>query len=1067
MGRVAFDSVQKFSSLSAYLPVKYQISGTESSFFLREANHEFMKNSSLQSRVETFFTYKTKKRPIVSVSYGPFLVEHDVPQDLLLTPNAFGSTNKFTFNWKLKTYIMSEKIYLMRPKVQILFYIVGRDWDDYSMSEQLPCMHVFAFWETLGVRGSCRLKGDLGLCVASLDLQPTWFNPPTVVTGRKKVVDRSDGISVELYYAIHPGGENGECSTEDLRKGNAIRPGKEGAGERMSHLQRIGSISLHQAPETSQLTELWLDSNIVIQLPLKPVKQGEVVTASVTVTNNITVDQFILRAKVKKGVNILNAKISELRQWDVMQEVSNGGKHSTIAVMCHRIKANSRSRSSSLFEVVRLNFEIASFSSLSGTQPISWQVEYPQKKMTEMALSEIFICQKDLVGIVPLAMDTDILNTAILTGKTVAVPIKVISVEENNMVMDISESVECKSSAEDVVKVSDRCDYVFVNGKEMKGKVNVVVNFTYQYLSAPLWLTVWVPRLPLQIDVSDTELNQIKGWRVPIVSSQRLTRDSDDEDEDDRKGRGCTLQYQHAMVRVLTQFVAEDASPSGQLSYLLGSDWQIDITDLVTDFMKLEKPYVAQLQGGKVLVGQEVGMTMVQVLSPLSDSILAEKTVTVLDDKVTITDMGVQLVAGLSLVLQPSTASPQAFVATTVAQDLLHTPKQEAMVSSWIQFSDGAVTPLDIYDPRDFSLSASSLDELVVSAHQSSAVKWPVVVAEGEGEGLLVKVDMMISESCQKSKRKSILAVGNGNIKVKFGQNDANPHGDYSAEEIENHASDRRQKVFDQEGQYYRSSSDEREEGPGRKTGVTAKSTTKNKVFKSIPEGNKLSDEGLLQNIPIDFTNFPAQIDLPQSNNGMEDSDLVETPRGLSDLETGMYALLGVFCLAILVFLINCATFTLKYRHKQLPMEGQTSMNHSHDWVWLGNEMELLDNPADISSPPDECTTIIDQGIGFDAGSQLLVGTPKKLLSQSSPKIQLGDKQIRDLKQEHPLHSPTSKRKRVKFTTFTTIPPDDGCPTVNSILSCNEDDIKWVCQDMDLGESKQIRNYLEKLKDKM
>lgn len=295
MGRVALDNVQKFSSLSAYLPVKYQISGTESSFFLREANREFIKNSSLQSRVETFFTYKTKKRPIVSVSYGPFMVEHDVPQDLLLASSAFGSTNKFTFNWKLKTYIMSEKIYLTRPKVQILFYIVGRDWDDYSMSEQLPCMHVFAFWETLGVRGSCRLKGDLGLCVASLDLQPTWFNPLTVVTGRKKMADRSDGISVELYYTIHPGGENGECSTEDLRKGNAIRPGKEGAGERMSHLQRIGSISLHQAPESSQLTELWLDSNIVIQLPLKPVKQGEVVTASVTVTNNITVDQFILR----------------------------------------------------------------------------------------------------------------------------------------------------------------------------------------------------------------------------------------------------------------------------------------------------------------------------------------------------------------------------------------------------------------------------------------------------------------------------------------------------------------------------------------------------------------------------------------------------------------------------------------------------------------------------------------------------------------------------------------------------------------------------------------------------
>lgn len=65
-----------------------------------------------------------------------------------------------------------------------------------------------------------------------------------------------------------------------------------------------------------------------------------------------------------------------------------------------------------------------------------------------------------------------------------------------------------------------------------------------------------------------------------------------------------------------------------------------------------------------------------KVLSPLSDSILAEKTVTVLDDKVTITDLGVQLVSGLSLFLQPSAASSRAIVATAVAQELLHTPKQ-------------------------------------------------------------------------------------------------------------------------------------------------------------------------------------------------------------------------------------------------------------------------------------------------------------------------------------------------------------------------------------------------------
>ncbi|KAJ7309731.1 hypothetical protein JRQ81_007794 [Phrynocephalus forsythii] len=1076
MGRGALDNLPKFSSLPTYLPVRYQISSAETSFFLKEANQEFMRNSSLQSRIETLFMYKAKKTPMISASYGPFSVEQVIPRDLLLTSNLFGSTNKFTFNWKLKAYIMSDQVYLTRPKVQVLFYIVGRDWDDYSTMEQLPCMRVFGFRETREVRGSCRLKGDLGLCVADLELQPAWFNPPSVVTGRKKAANQSEGSSVELYYTIQAGDEKGECSTEDVRKGNAIRPGKEGVGETMSHLQRIGSISLHRAPEASQLAELWLDSNVVIWLPSKPVKQGDVVTASVTITNNITIDQFILRAKVKKGVNILSAKTSDPRQWDVTQEVGNGGKHSTTTVMCQRTSQSSRSRSNSnnmFSEVVRLNFEIASFSSLSGTQPITWQVEYPRKRTTETAFSEIFIRQKDLVGIVPLAMDTEILNTAILTGKTVAIPVKVVSIEENSVVTDISESVECKSSAEDVVKVSDRCDYVFVNGKEMKGKVNALVNFTYQYLSAPLQVTVWVPRLPLQIDVSDTELSQIKGWRVPIVSNKRPTRDSEDEDEDERKGRGCTLQYQHAMVRVLTQFVAEDATPWGQLTYLLGSEWQFDITDLVADFMKLEEPHVAQLQQGKVLIGQEVGMTMIQVLSPLSDSILAEKTVTVLDDKVSITDMGLQLVAGLSILLQPSAVSHQAVVVTTVAQELLHTPKQEAVVSSWIQFSDGSVTPLDIYDPKDFALSASSLDESVVSVPPSYDLRWPIVTAEGEGQGALVKVDMTISEACQKSKRKSILAVGNSNVKVKFGQNDADSHGagDYDADEIENHASDRRQKALDQErygqdGRYYGSSSAEREEGAGRKAGTTAKSTIKGKLFKSL-DGEKLSDDGQLQNIPIDFTNFPAQIDLPKSNGKLEENDLLQAPRGLSDLEIGMYALLGVFCLAILVFLINCATFTLKFRHKQVPAEGQASMSHSHDWVWLGNEAELLGNRAELMPQLEEHTTNVDRGAGVEESHQLLNGgTLKSIQSQIHRSADSGSQLGREPKREPPPHSPTSKRKRVKFTTFTTIPPDDGCPTVNSILGGHEDDIKWVCQDMDLGESKEIRSYMEKLKDK-
>lgn len=71
------------------------------------------------------------------------------------------------------------------------------------------------------------------------------------------------------------------------------------------------------------------------------------------------------------------------------------------------------------------------------------------------------------------------------------------------------------------LQVSDRCDYVYVNGKETRGKSRVMLNFTYSFLSAQLEMSVWMPRLPLLIDVADPELSQIKGWRVPVSTGNR------------------------------------------------------------------------------------------------------------------------------------------------------------------------------------------------------------------------------------------------------------------------------------------------------------------------------------------------------------------------------------------------------------------------------------------------------------------------------------------------------------------------------------------------------------------
>uniref|UniRef100_A0A8C3G634 Transmembrane protein 132C n=1 Tax=Cyclopterus lumpus TaxID=8103 RepID=A0A8C3G634_CYCLU len=995
------EGLQRYSSSPTYLPVNYRVLNADLAFFLKEANQDFMRNSSLMSRTEPFFIYQARSLPSMNTSYGPLSVEQPVPLELLQSPGTFPASSVFTFNWKVQTFIMNTRIHLAKPKVQVLFYVAGRDWDDYSAIDKLPCVHMFAFHETQEVRGTCQLKGGLGLCVAELEPLASWFSPPSIVPGRQRNLEVSEGTPVELYYMLQSA-EAGECHSEEARKDDFIRSSQEGlfGSYTSTPLRRIGGVRLYQNPTPPPLVEHRLDNNFMVMVPATPVRQRETVSAYITVS--CLVADFLCQSKT---LHLLDRSFTDALFF---------------FLFCGRSEMGVQ-------RVLQVDLKMEIFPEPLGSRWMAWQVEYPASRTTtQEAETEIQLAQEDLAGIVPLAMDSEILNTAVLTGKTVAVPVKVVTIGVDTSVTDISEAVKCRTTDEDVVKVSDRCDYVFVNGKEMKGKVKMMVNFTYGYLSAQLELNVWIPRLPLQIEVSDTELSQIKGWRVPIMAtSQRSTRDSEDDEDEDRRGRSCTLQYQHAMIRVLTHFVAESADPRGQTSFMLGTDWQVDITELVWDFLKVEDPQIAKLLDRRILVGLDMGMTTIQVLSPLSDSILAEKTITVVDDKVTITELGVQLVTGLSMSLQLSPGSNRAILATTTTQEILQSPKQEALISAWLQFSDGSVAPLDLYNADFFILTATSLDDEIVTVQQNPSWKWPVIVTEAEGQGLLVRVEMTVCEVCQKFKRRSILAAGNCNVRVKTGP----------------------------DTHYYGSSISDMEDG------VLKRATTTRSAIMRRPNGDKLSDDDR-QNMPIDFADFPAQVDLPRGRN--MDDDLIQTARGLTDLEIGMYALLGVFCLAILVFLINCISYTLKYRHKELSIEGQENMNHAHDWVWLGNEAELLESQISLSPQQEEQTSMIDSSGGLEEGSHLLNGSSaqKNVQGQVHRAADTGCI-VKDSKGD----SPTTKRKRVKFTTFTTIPSDSSYPTVNTLTGGHSRDIKWVCQDVELEDSKELRNYMERLND--
>lgn len=290
------EGLQRYSSIPTYLPVNYQVLNADLVFFLKEANQDFMRNSSLTSRTEPFFIYQARSLPSVNASYGPLSVERPVPLELLQPPGTFPHSSLFTFNWKVQTFIMNTRIHLAKPKVQVLFYVAGRDWDDYSAIDKLPCVHMFAFHETQEVRGTCQLKGELGLCVAELEPLASWFSPPSVVPGRQRSPDVSEGTPVELYYLLQST-EAGECHSEEARKENVIRSSQEGlfGSYTATPLKRIGGVRLYQNPAPPPLTEHRLDNNFMVMVPAVPMRQRDTISAFIGVSAYSPVAIFTLR----------------------------------------------------------------------------------------------------------------------------------------------------------------------------------------------------------------------------------------------------------------------------------------------------------------------------------------------------------------------------------------------------------------------------------------------------------------------------------------------------------------------------------------------------------------------------------------------------------------------------------------------------------------------------------------------------------------------------------------------------------------------------------------------------
>ncbi|XP_031723049.1 transmembrane protein 132C [Anarrhichthys ocellatus] len=915
-------------------------------------------------------------RPGVQASFGPYSVTQLISEPLL------------PLSTLLSASLLSEHVERERDKgrqkrfrVRTLFHKRGDN------STRGTCITLHAFKETKEHKASCITQPPLGLCVVTLTLPNDWFedqhtnqshqdlekwhsNPHHRRRMQKRQRQRKGHHHGNLVNHQHtsPSPRYPQVVDEDIQGHvpwalryqrvpirnqiqlyysssdtvadlNLTPPGcvEDRAAQSQRQLFHIKAVTLKEEEREQSRTkeeetclngqeeeELSLDPHVMIRYHRGPVLIGQPIRVSLNVRANFSSELVVIRLKVKKGlVSMVAQKTLTSDLWAVTLERSQGSKHDVVSILCHKHSTHKHTHNPTLLQQVvclsvhglRQSFGVAM------TVSANWWVEYSGhiKPLSPhgAAVSIFSFADRHIFSIAPITESNTIINTAILTNQPVSLPVIVLAINHNGKVSDVTSAVTCHSTNENTVKVSSDCSTLFVDGSESGlGNTCAVVEFLLGALRGSVCVEVWAPSVPLRVSLADPVLNAIDGWN-------HFTK------------TGCVPVYQRSSIQVLTQFTAQDSY--SRTTHLLGSsDWFVDVTELVRNWLRVEDPRVASLGAQNNLIGLQPGKTSLHVVSEQWDGVLGRCDITVTSDPVTPGDLSVQVVSGLGMSVTANPTHASIVTATVTAYNILYNHHQEASISVWVQFSDDTASLLSSFSDLPFFLRLSSLAETVVVVVPGSS---PRILAQGDGGGPLLPAELLVSTCAdQPITSNSIseghrdwtnngggggtrrLARGSGWIRVNLDLGFLQPAGDKD---------DEREKFeFDISGTLGESDSDIYASNFDEDESENVNSDYYDKISGKRPErhwnqvgyGEMVSRNNLERAVLMPSQEEGAVYFSPsQEKDGKREEE--DEGQGARELEMGVGAVLALLCLSAVLFLVNCLPCALRDRRRTMMEE--------------------------------------------------------------------------------------------------------------------------------------------------
>ncbi|KAK3084625.1 hypothetical protein FSP39_016486 [Pinctada imbricata] len=895
---------------------------------------------------EDFILTQPAEDFILTASSGPYTVQQKIPPKL--ADNVMNTQTKgkqsFThhdvvFNHDVTAHIVTEQVTKKWPKLQILFHASPNSDFKFSkkrksksrtlvasdrISASSMCGHMFLNNNNQELSSICVLNVKDSACITSIILPSEWWH---------------ENSTVKVSYAFSLSENNQECASAS----NSIVPGRSFENPLTSRKRQIANLPL--SPVGERYTEEKVEG-ILVQVPIEPFSPGAIFEIPVKLKENSYVQNFVMSARVRQGLKITGAIAKADGPWQIHVDIRDRMNVATVTAFLKDPAL--ASGTNGLQDVFKWQMQVEDNVTDIESSRVVWSLKYERDSHKEIYLpsqsrlvARINIRGRESEKLVTVLKTTEILNMAMLTGKRQTYQLKLYKVSESDDLVYVTKDAACHSAETDVLKVTRDCSIVYVDGTERRGSHNVTIITKSGRHTAFTYIKVWIPMDPVDIQLSDAKLSQIRSWKVSsfkpkskgrsrnrrmVVDFGMLTHPSVYLSKKGKKHmRGhCKLRYQQSLLDVYIKFYIE--TPTGR-EYYKGRQASLKVTNILKNQLRVSDPRIVSLKG-KVLQGLSQGRTEIQVLSP-NGRVMAAREVRVGGDKVTVERLIITLVSGVTMEIQTSNSISGALTAVAHVQSKLQSRYKDAVLDIVIQFSDDTKFPLKYVTYSDYFLEVSPINQHIIglASYSEGRPYEPKIVAMNEGRGECLRVVLKVGDMCLK-KRSVDLALDHVFVESDFSLANEVNSGTYLRDDSygNNRASDR----HDNYG-IVKKIPFELSNGHKAKLNLNNEDDITNEKFGKSKKNSKES-----QVIP-----FPSDLakKLPQESPQTKKEPLKAPAEqnGLTPLEIGMYVLLAVFCVAISVFLVNCIVFMVRYKRKHKPRKKHKEpVYQANDWVWIG-----------------------------------------------------------------------------------------------------------------------------------